>query len=356
MGKHPLFIYICRRIKMKRIAFVLGITLLLCAACGSSPKPAVVAQEPDLTGVTSYYVRADGSDTNAGTSEAAPFKTLAKAVQAASKTRVKTITVLGTLVGQTEIKDSGADEILITGKANATGNEKAVITTAPGAAENGINITGNSNIRLEYLTVTGTRLSGIWVKGKNTKLTLGRGVAITGNGKFENSRVRTGGGVLVDDGTLIMQADAAVKGNYALNGGGGVAVGGKGIFIMEDNAVVAENNALKFGGGVYVINGSTLELKNNAVIRGNTAEEDKFDSGGGGIFAYDSDVVMKDNSTVTGNSAPYAGGIHLVVSGLIIAGIDIEDRWENDNNAVYERYVFGNTAAVGWADIKVNNH
>ena len=67
---------------------------VLLAACGSSPARSQAAG-------ASYFVRADGSDSNAGTSEDAPFKTLAKALDAASKTSVKTITVIGTLVGET---------------------------------------------------------------------------------------------------------------------------------------------------------------------------------------------------------------------------------------------------------------
>jgi hypothetical protein len=144
---------------------VLLVTWFVLAGCGSSP----AASAPvDLTGVTSYYVRADGNDTNAGTNEAAPFKTLAKAVEAAAKTSVKKITVIGTLAENTTIKDADStdkmpqkiidatgeqdmakamaglrvatitwsldernpDEILITGKSDASGAERAVLTPA----------------------------------------------------------------------------------------------------------------------------------------------------------------------------------------------------------------------------------
>jgi ABC-type glycerol-3-phosphate transport system substrate-binding protein len=80
--------------EMRKIALVLGFALLLFAACGSAPS----SKTSDLTGVTSYYVRADGNDKNTGTSEDSPFKTLTKALEAAEKTSVKKITVIGTLV------------------------------------------------------------------------------------------------------------------------------------------------------------------------------------------------------------------------------------------------------------------
>jgi hypothetical protein len=63
--------------------------------CGSASDAAA----PDLTGVSSYYARADGDDGNAGISEDAPFRTLQRAVAAA--TPVRKITVIGTLAGHT---------------------------------------------------------------------------------------------------------------------------------------------------------------------------------------------------------------------------------------------------------------
>ena len=139
------------------MALVMGFVL---TGCGSSP--AVSAQEAaapvDLTGVTSYYVRVDGNNKNAGTSETAPFKTLQRAVEAAAKTPVKKITVIGTLKENTSIKDSDPsvklnrfifdgtailaadtsgderdpDSITITGKQGASERERAVLTSPGG--------------------------------------------------------------------------------------------------------------------------------------------------------------------------------------------------------------------------------
>jgi hypothetical protein len=203
------------------LALVFGLVI---AGCGSSPQAAAgePSATPDLTGVTLYYVRADGSDTNAGTSEDAPFKTLAKAVEAAAKTPVKKITVIGTLNGQTDIADSGPDEILITGKADSPEAEKAFLKPLadPGNRENGIMISGVTNIRLEQITITGYPSNGIVIaESKETTLTVGQGAVITGNGRNAIKKARFGGGILVIGGTLILQGNAAVTGNYATNGG-----------------------------------------------------------------------------------------------------------------------------------------
>ena len=116
---------------MKKIIGVsLLVMLLLFASCGSSPKPSPSSlSAPDLTGVTSYYVRDDGNDSNAGTSEGTPFKTLAKALEAAAKTPVKQITVISALTysRNSTVINSGSEDILIRGKSGAAENEKAVL-------------------------------------------------------------------------------------------------------------------------------------------------------------------------------------------------------------------------------------
>jgi hypothetical protein len=302
---------------MKR--FTVTLTGLLAAAlfavCGSTPAQA----QADLARVTSYYVRANGSDSNAGTSENAPFKTLARAIQAASGTSVKVITVIGTLDGQTEITNSGTGEILITGKANASANEKAVLTTSA-EGTNTIAITGNSNIKLEHLTVTVTTieaLSPIYIEGGNAKLTLGRNTVVTNN----------------------LGIDAEV---YPLYGGGALVVGGT--LVMLDNAMIT-NSVANAGGGVAVVDGATLIMQDNAVISNNIAKSDHFDyGGGGGIYSLDGRIVLRDNASVTGNSAPHSGGIILRFS-----EIETADNLQIGGSGLYEsRQVSGNTATGTW--------
>jgi hypothetical protein len=329
-----------------------------------------------LTGVTSYYVRADGSDANAGTSETAPFKTLAKAVQEAAGTPVKKITVMGTLIGQTDIKDSGADEILITGKADASGAEKALLKPraepqTEDNAETGIHVSGLSNIRLEHITITGYLLRGIFMNGSEQSiLTVGQGAAISGNGGNEDLRINTGGGIAMNDGTLVIQSDAAITGNYA-GDGGGIAVfggtllirdearitgntadneqefhGGGGLLIVGvtatvgGNALIADNKA-RSGGGILVSEGGLI-LQDNAVVKGNTASvgSDSLLYGGGGIYSYMGEITLRGKAKVTGNSAAYGGGLYRKVSDLTLEE---------------EGAISGNTATEKEPDIYENN-
>ena len=74
---------------------------LLINGCAGGPKTnAGTAAAP------TYYVRANGNDQNSGLSEDAPFKTLHRAVDAANKRNIKTITVLGTLNEESEGRNS----------------------------------------------------------------------------------------------------------------------------------------------------------------------------------------------------------------------------------------------------------
>ena len=61
----------------------------------------------DLTGVTSYYVRADGSDRNAGISEDAPFKTLQRAVLTPAKHDASILVITSSTVRLEYIELSG---------------------------------------------------------------------------------------------------------------------------------------------------------------------------------------------------------------------------------------------------------
>jgi len=318
---------------MKKIALVFGFALLLFAALGSNP---AVAQTSAQAGA-SYFVRANGNDANNGTAENTPFKTLAKAVEAASKSTIKKITVIGTLAGQTTIKNSGSDEILITGKTGASESEKAVLTTIAGNKDERrpIQIEGKSNIKLECITVTTNNFySVIYIggdKGKapDTKLTLGKDAVVFSNLTADGTHPNYGGGILAVYGTLV----------------------------MLDNAMVTKSVA-GAGGGI-AIQGSTLIMQGNAVISNNIATSDDFDSGGGGgIYSLnDGNIILKDNARVTGNTANHGGGILMRMSGL-----ETPDGKLTTGSGVYEnKYVTGNTATgkflsnPGGDNIRVHN-
>ncbi|MDR0878614.1 MAG: hypothetical protein LBN21_11215, partial [Treponema sp.] len=122
------------------------------------------------TTARSYYVRADGDDeNNNGRSEEAPFKTLTKAVEMASKGAVKTIIVVGKIDGETKITDSGATEIIIRGKTDASEDELAVLLNGRNTI---LSIEGNSKIRLENIELTKSG-QGLIIEGVQAIVTLG---------------------------------------------------------------------------------------------------------------------------------------------------------------------------------------
>jgi hypothetical protein len=330
---------------MQKKSVLLGMSVLafgfLLAGCGSSPK----ATAPDLTGVSTYYVRADGDDKNAGTSEAAPFKTLQRAVDTAAKTQVKKITVIGTLTGNTTIKDAdptvkkitkvldatgGQDiaevlknqtgvltvegsfddpdpeEILITGKPDASGAERAVLVPPANNKNAALSIV-KSTVRLEHIEVNGLNKSGISVIAGT--LTLAKGAKVTKCGGEQVSAIFAMLGSVV-----VMRDDAEVSGNET-NGddadGAGVLLMGS-VMVMFDNALITGNKTAGNGGGV-MLGGASLIMCGNSAISGNSA-----DNGGGGVITLTnpengdvSQITMEDNAVISGNTAKFGGGILL---------------------------------------------
>lgn len=332
-------------------ALVMGFVL---AGCESSPP---VSEPVDLTRVTSYYVRANGNDINAGTSEAMPFKTLSRAVEAASGSTVKTITVTGTLASALPniTNGTGAEEILITGKADAAANDKAVLQIpAEGEA---FTIGGASRIRFEHITITGGEMGGIEVN-EGATVTLGQGAVVSGNSR------KYGGGIKVSKGTLVLQGNALVTKNSA-NAGGGIAVLGSGTILMKDNALVSENEASTndegkdgegggvyaeaaeitmegnaaivknegyWGAGLYIDNKSALVMREGASIRENSVffkKDGSYGGSGGGVYLLGS-LTMRDTSVISGNAALFGGGIYIDNTTVVM-----EDRSAiKDNKAV----------------------
>jgi hypothetical protein len=230
------------------------------SGCGSSP---AVSAPVDLTWVASYYVRADGSDANSGISEAAPFKTLAKAVDAAAKTPVKKITVLGTLVENTKIEktdptvrgtktdpaaktktitinwsldEQDPDEILITGKPDASAAERAVLT--PAIKDKYILLIMSSTVRLEHIEISGLNapekikddVAAVMVVGGN--LTLAQGAKITKNSCYSHA------GIYAIVGVVVMRDDAEISHNEGKSYAG-VMFGSGSIGIMLDKTRIA---------------------------------------------------------------------------------------------------------------------
>jgi hypothetical protein len=311
------------------LALVFGFVLM---GCGSSPKAAAT----DLTGVSSYYVRADGDDKNAGTSEAAPFKTLKKAVEAAAKTPVKKITVIGTLTGTVinktdptprsitnyvkvegdkvwyagikwSLDENDPDEILITGKPDASGAERAVLKPAK-EGDNAILLIASSTVRLEHIELSGlnTTKPGSTVMLLTGTLTLARGTKITKNSGNIS-------GINVMNGVVIMRDDAEISGNEGESFGAGAFLSSGSVLVMLDKSRITGNKAAEAGGGAALA-GSTLIMRGSAAITGNSAANRT----GGGVYTepntedgYFCRITMYDDAVIEGNAAKGGGGIYL---------------------------------------------
>ncbi|MDR1901648.1 MAG: hypothetical protein LBQ88_05110 [Treponema sp.] len=255
--------------------FVLAAVLF--TACGFS----VFAQAAPR----SYYVRADGDDeNNNGRSEEAPLKTLLKAIEMASKGAVKTITVLGVLeLDDIRISVTGSHEILITGKANASDEEKAVLT---GTAQYLFSVWDGSDIkiRLENIDVSGRGESAFRARGGN--VIIGPGAKISG---FYDGGVKVHGGIVTLAG-----------GEISNNEGGGVVVV-SGTFIMESGSIT--KNSASQGGGVWIFDGTTTTIS-GGTIQNNTAKE------GGGIYD-GGGITTISNGTISANNAEYGAGLYI---------------------------------------------
>jgi hypothetical protein len=297
-----------------RLVFSAAVLSLALAGCAGGPGAAGTAEIP--SGFSTYYVRANGSDSNDGLSEAASFKTLSKAVDAAVKGRIPVITVLGVLNPKSEgesslypdyvfnITDTRGTELTIRGKEGADEAEQGVLSGA-GAGKIVIAVREESRVRLEHLRVEGGSSeytgAGIQVRDQ-ARLTLGEGTLIR-----DNHSQSAGGGVAVaESGTFIMEG-GEISGNTA-QGGGGVVVAENGTFTMQSGEITGNESAMS-GGGVVVAENGTFTME-NGIISGNTTQ-----SNGGGVAVWESESFTMRGGVISGNTAQGGGGGVVAVNG-----------------------------------------
>jgi hypothetical protein len=254
----------------------------------------------------SFYVSANGDDANNnGRSEAAPFKTLGKAVEMAKMGAIKTITVIGPLEGGS-VQAAGNNEILITGKPDASDTEKAVIKRSISIGGGKVRFThirfegrmdiGSSNITLgEGVVVTGSSSDGL-VNMRSSSLTMTGDAHISGN--TEGPGIRDWGLFWgLGPSTVIMSGNAKITGNAR------AGISEVSVVTMSGNAEISGNIAEQ-GGGVYIVSNSSLTLSGNASITGNTAKK------GGGVYIREGQANL-EGGTISGNKAEYGAGIYI---------------------------------------------
>jgi hypothetical protein len=248
-----------------------------------------------LQNVPSYFVSAQGNNSNYGLSESAPLRSLGLAYEKASAGTVKRITVIGTLNYQSEtgyssdeyvfnllgsVKDGS--EILITGRQgenarlSGTGSKKSVV-----------GVFGTT--RFTHIEISGGELNAVNKGGNGITFSPGSSAGIIGIGTIV--RANKGSGVYIYSTCILDGGD--IKENEA----SGVFTSSFGEFIMR-NGYVRNNKSAKYGGGVCNFNTFTMT---GGTISGNSAAEY-----GGGVCNFGTFTMM--GGTISGNSAVENGG------------------------------------------------
>jgi hypothetical protein len=277
----------------------------------------------------SYYVSSSGDDTNNGLSENAPLKSLSIALNKAQKSAIKKIVVTGVLSDRSEnvelssafksrfgsvfgfldySQGKNTSEILITGKPEATGGERAALSGAGSKA--GVIYCHNVKIRFEHIEISGGETPGnglgILIQDGST-VTLGVGSVIRANSAC-GILLETGGTCILEGGeikehpltgigvagTFIMRG-GSIRDNRSPGNGGGVMVFTGGTFTMTGGSITG--NFAIMGGGVCVDEGGSFDIRDGSITN-NSAEK-----AGGGVLVYNGGRFDLLGGSVTGNRA-----------------------------------------------------
>jgi hypothetical protein len=257
----------------------------------------------------SVYVSANGNDSNDGLSENTPVKSFNFALSIIAKNNIRTITVIGTLDinNQDVIAEAiwvfglfgevmnlifmnRQDEIVITGKPEAVGLERAVLSGR--GAENKFVVvisSENAKIRFEHIDISGgegERGAGLIITG-GAEVTLGVG-AVVRNNAFA--------GVGIEEGTCVINGGEVLGNRY-----GGVSVQANGILYLK-NGVIRENNGIA-GAGVMISNGGRFTMT-GGIISANRASNT-----GGGVAVDTGGRFDQTGGNISGNIAPQRNNV-----------------------------------------------
>ncbi len=184
--------------------------------------------------------------------------------------------------------------------------------------------------------------AGIYVEGAAT---------ISATVAANNSAVDWGGGLGIQDGSVVDVNNSAFRENVA-NYGGGIAVGDA--QVTMNNLTVQDNSARINEGGIGLYYGCTATLngvttegnvaaehggigvyQSTATINGGVIHGNSADFNVGGLFVGESSAVL-NGVTISGNSAiSSTGGIGLLNgSSLVIDGSTIEDNVANERGGI----------------------
>jgi len=246
-----------------------------------------------------WYVATTGDDANSCLSPATPCATINGAIGKASSDDTINVAI-GTYTGTGDIFSI---VVLINKNITLLGGWDATFTIQSG---NSI-IDGQNARRAVYIN------SGVAV-------TLER-FEIQGGNNYLG-----GGGVTIDNNSVVAIQNSTISGNVAQNGGG-ISVGINATLTLNNSTVSGNTAFYSTAGGIEVYGGSLTVL--NSTIVNNTAA-----TNGGGLNVTSSTVSLS-NSTVSDNVATSGGGggmYNSVSSNLILFNVTFADNSANSFN------------------------
>jgi hypothetical protein len=307
---------------------------------------------------TRYVDSTAGNNTNAGTSWAAAYKTLAYAVnQAHSNTAIDTILVAKGTYYPEYMTGTGAtnrdraftftrDSLVVMGGYAPGGglrNLSLYPTILSGALDSCYHVvfvsgsTIDSSLKINGVQITGGKANGgatISINGDIAGTFNGGGIFVhSGSPLFSDTKVfsnfadQFGGGIFSRGCPFFLNCVVTgntVSRNSSVGYGGGAYVGGSCMTI--DRCDFLSNNASAYGGGVYIA-GSSQIIVASSIIKGNIAHS------GGGLYHNGGGASSVTNVVVAGNIANGLGGGLYISSPVSLTNVTVAGNATSANGA-----------------------
>ena len=205
---------------------------------------------------------------------------------------------------------------------------------------------------------TFTMVDGI-IKG-NTAIENGGGVLINSSGRFimetgsiEHNKAQSAGGVLVD-GEFTMNGGTITENDAIEADGGGIYIWTSGFFIME-GGIIENNNANSYGGGVSVHDGGEIVMI-DGFIHDNAASAD-----GGGVNLFIGGRFTMEGGFIHNNEASHGGGVRSQGT-LTMNGGEIYENDADDGGGIHSEgtltmndgVIHNNTAFIRGGGVNIN--
>jgi hypothetical protein len=181
-----------------------------------------------------------------------------------------------------------------------------------------------------FVTITGVTLRGgnSWTGGgiyaDEAVVVLAENAVLT-----ENYASVDGGGVYIENGTLIIQGAELSKNRAGDDGGGIYAVYSK--IYTQQCAII--NNTADCGGGICIDTESTLWVFNGSSVSGNRVSG--MEGTGGGLCAGIGSHIIMASGLVTNNEAELGGGVYVRDGALSLSGGEITGNTALNGAGVY---------------------